>query len=379
VTAFAFACAAILAVILAWTTLPLWRAKTTGLEGEAPSSPVERRWSTVLVVLLVPGLAIALYSKLSNWDWETAQAQASGEKMDVEQMLAQLEKKLNAAPDNVTGWLMLGRSYVQLGRFGRGVDAYQKAYDLTKGENVEALSGLGEALALMDQASLGGKAGQLFDEALKRDPNDQRGLWYGGMAALQGGNLRVGRDRFALLLQADNIPADMRTMLQSKVEELNGQLGEAGNVVPNGQAGSGPIAPVNPPASASAAAQAEPATNAAQQRSIRVAIKLAPNIKQQLSGPVSLFVLARDPNAPGPPLAVQRHASTELPLTVTLTEGDAMIPVRTIATVPRVTVVARLSLSGGPQARSGDFFGEATYEFSKNTGTVQITIDQRVP
>jgi cytochrome c-type biogenesis protein CcmH len=379
VTAFAFVCAALVAVILAWTTLPLWRAQATPAEGEAQPSLGERRWSTVLVALLVPGLAIALYAKLSNWDWENSQAQASGEQINVEQMLGQLEKKLAAAPDNVTGWLMLGRSYVQLQRFGRGVDAYQKAYDLTKGENVEAISGLGEALALMDQASLAGKAGQLFDEALKRDPNDPRGLWYGGMAALQSGNLRVGRDRFALLLQADNIPADMRAMLQSKVEELNGELGEAGNVVPGSQAGSGPVAQVNPPVTAPAAAQAEPATNGAQQRSIKVSIKLAPNIKQQLPGPVSLFVLARDPNAPGPPLAVQRHASTELPLTVTLTESDAMIPVRTIASVPRVTVVARLSLSGGPQARSGDFFGEANYEFGKNTGTVQITIDQRVP
>jgi cytochrome c-type biogenesis protein CcmH len=110
-----------------------------------------------------------------------------------------------------------------------------------------------------------------------------------------------------------------------------------------------------------------------------VAIKVAPDIQQQLTAPVPLFVLARDPAGGGPPLAVQRLSSVQLPLTVTLTEGDSMIPSRTIANVPRVQIVARLSRSGAPQARSGDFFGEATYEFGKNTGTVQITIDQRVP
>ena len=45
-----------------------------------------------------------------------------------------------------------------------------------------------------------------------------------------------------------------------------------------------------------------------------------------------------------------------------------MIAARTIASVPRVQVVARLSRSGTPQAQSGDFYGEAEYDFAKNPG-----------
>jgi cytochrome c-type biogenesis protein CcmH len=374
----------LLAAILAWTTLPLWRAKPITAEGEAsagkdpaPINKVERRWSTVLVALAVPALAVGMYAKLSNWNWDAATARAA-DQLNVEEMLRSLEKKLEANPDNAAGWIMLGRSYVQLERFARGVDAYQHAYDLTKGDNIEAITGLGEALALMEPATLGGRAGQLFDEALAKDPRDARALWYGGMAALQNGQMKVGRDRFALLLEAENIPPDMRTMLQSQVEELNGQLGEAGNVVGNA-GGSGPSAPATQPPSPPAATQAEPAAGAQQQRSVKVSIKLAPNLKQQVTGPLRLFVLARDPAGGGPPLAVQRHSSDQLPMMVTLTEADAMIPARTIASVQRVTIVARLSRTGAPQAQSGDFFGEATHEFGKNTETVQITIDQRVP
>jgi cytochrome c-type biogenesis protein CcmH len=66
-------------------------------------------------------------------------------------------------------------------------------------------------------------------------------------------------------------------------------------------------------------------------------------------------------------------------LTVELTERDAMIPTRTIASVPRVEVVARLSKSGTPQAQSGDYFGQQDYEFGKDTGTLNILIDQTVP
>jgi cytochrome c-type biogenesis protein CcmH len=388
-----------LAVILAWTTLPLWRVKPVTADGQvptgkdkgkgkgaaekdqdpAPSSKVERRWSTVVVALAVPALAVGMYAKLSNWDWDASTARST-DQLNVEEMLQSLEKKLEANPDNAPGWLMLGRSYMQLRRHARAVDAYQHAYDLTKGENLEAITGLGEALIMMEPAALAGRAGQLFDDALAKDPRDPRALWYGGMAALQTGQLRVSRDRFVLLLEAENIPADMRTMLQGQIEELNGQLGEAGNVVPNaGMAGSGPSVASTEPASPSAVPQAEPAAGGQQQRAIKVSIKLAPNLKQQVTSPLRMFVLARDPSVPGPPLAVQRHSSDQLPMTVTLSESDAMTPARTLASAQRVTIVARLSVSGMPQQQSGDFFGETTYEFGKNTGTVQITIDQRVP
>ena len=105
---------------------------------------------------------------------------------------------------------------------------------------------------------------------------------------------------------------------------------------------------------------------------------LAPALKNELGQPIPLFVLARDP-AGGPPLAVQRHQSSDLPLTVELSERDAMMPTRTIASVPRVQVVARLSRSGSPQAQSGDLYGEAEVEFGKQSGTLNIIIDRAVP
>jgi cytochrome c-type biogenesis protein CcmH len=108
-------------------------------------------------------------------------------------------------------------------------------------------------------------------------------------------------------------------------------------------------------------------------------VSIAPQIQQQLREPMSLFVLARDPAAGGPPLAVQKHSSTDLPLTVELSERDAMLAGRTISSMPRVQVVARLSKSGTPQAQSGDFFGEAAYDFGKDSGTVNIIIDKIAP
>ena len=76
-----------------------------------------------------------------------------------------------------------------------------------------------------------------------------------------------------------------------------------------------------------------------------------------------------------------RRTSAQLPLKVALTERDAMLPSRSIASVPRVQVVARLSLSGSPREQSGDYYGTAEYAFDSAgpAGKVNISIDRAVP
>jgi cytochrome c-type biogenesis protein CcmH len=360
VTAFIIACAAMLAAALLWIVLPLLRTKSP----EESASRAERRISALAIVVLVPVLAAALYATLSKWNWsETAAASAREQQMD--ELLGQLKAKLAANPNDVNGWLLLGRSYGTMGRYPLAVEAFQSAYDRSRGENVEAMVGLGEALAMTDETALTGRAGQLFDAALAKAPNHPKALWYGSIAALQAGDLRLGRDRLQLLL-AQNPPEQLRSVLERQIQDLNQQLDEAGQ------------------GAAAATAGTEGAGPAAARRSIKVAVTISPQIREQVKGsPLPLFILARDPSAPGPPLAVQRHSSADLPITVELSERDAMIAARTIATVPRVQVVARLSRSGTPQAQSGDYYGEAEYDFSQNAAagaaTLNIIIDRAVP
>lgn len=351
---------------LSWTVLPLLRAPKTP-EGDSSAYRKERRISSIAVAVLVPLLAIVMYASLSNWDWQASQMEQS-QAANMEDAVKRLEEKLADNPKNLEGWLMLGRSYTAMGRYPRAADAFQQAYDLTQGQNVEAIIGLGEALALTDEASLTGRAGKLFESALVMAPNHPKALWYGSIAALRSGELRQARDRLQLLM-AQNPPEELRGVLERQIQDLNQQLGEGGQAA-------------HPEVPALAAAQGEappPAAATGGSRSIKVAVTIAPQLQKQLSGPVSLFILARDPAAGGPPLAVQRHSSNDLPLSIELTERDAMIPARSIATVSKVLVVARLSRSGAPQQQSGDLFGEAEYEFGKNSGPLSIIIDRTAP
>ena len=361
-TVFIVVCVAMLLAALVWMVLPLLRAPKAA-EGDPSADKKERRISSAAVALLVPVLAIVMYAGLSNWDWKSAQMEQA-QAANMEEAVSRLEAKLAENPKNVEGWLMLGRSYTAMGRYPRAADAFQQAYDLTQGQDVEAIIGLGEALVLTDEASLTGRAGKLFETALVMAPTHPKALWYGSIASLRSGDLRQGRDRLQLLM-AQNPPEELRGVLERQIQDLNQQLSEGGQAAE----------PTDPPM---AAAGAQPAAEGGS-RSIKIAVTIAPQLQKQLSGSLPLFILARDPAAGGPPLAVQRHSSSDLPLTVELTERDAMIPARTIATVSKVLVVARLSRSGAPQQQSGDLYGEAEYEFGKNNGPLSIIIDRTVP
>ena len=181
-------------------------------------------------------------------------------------------------------------------------------------------------------------------------PNHPKALWYGSIAALQAGDLRSGRDRLQLLL-AQNPPEELRGVLERQIQDLESATRRSRAGCACRRSGRG-------------RREARSASGAALDPGRRVD-RTADSRATQRRAAAALHPGARS-SAGGPPLAVQRHSSSDLPLTVELSERDAMIAARTIATVPRVQVVARLSRSGTPQAQSGDFYGEAEYDFSKN-------------
>jgi cytochrome c-type biogenesis protein CcmH len=110
---------------------------------------------------------------------------------------------------------------------------------------------------------------------------------------------------------------------------------------------------------------------------VRINVMLAPNLAQSASGSSPLFVFVRDPQRPGPPLAVKRLDS-HFPQTVELSALDSMMPGRAIAAGQKVQVVARISRSGNPVGASGDPFGESAYMVGRD-GLINIVIDRVTP
>jgi cytochrome c-type biogenesis protein CcmH len=306
---------------------------------------------------MVIGAAV-LYAVFTNWSWRAEPAADSPQNM-----VARLARKLERNPDDMNGWLMLGRSYIVLEQYPLALRSFERADRLAGGKNAEALVGEAESLTMNDEKELDGRAGRLIEQALALDPNSGKALFFGAAAAVRRGELALGKERFQKLLSL-NPPEQIRPILEQQIAAIDQRLGGNGGAV--AAAGAGPSASPTPSAGADSKGAA-----------VRVHIDLSPQLSKATPDAAPLFVFVRDPAQPGPPLAAKRLAS-RFPQTVELTPADSMVPGRAFSAGQKVQVVARIARSGNPLAGSGDPFGETAY-FVGHDGLINIVIDHVTP
>jgi cytochrome c-type biogenesis protein CcmH len=353
--------AAIAATAVAW---PLLRNRESRLAGAAAG-------------LLVMGAAAGLYPLWSNWNWHQAPAPASEVSPQVLAMVAELERKMQAAPNDINGWLLLGRSDIALERVDDAITAYQHAHRLDA-DNVEGLLGLGEALSMRAGGNITPAAGQLFERAVSLQPDNPKALLYSGFGAATRGDRATARKRW-LALKGMHPPAAIDAMLDQRIAELGtadlasagGAPGMAGAAPGATGAGSGAAAAATP----AAAGQAAAAQSGAQ---ATLNLSISPALKTRLAADTPLFVFAREPGMQGPPLAAKRLTGAAIGTQIHLSAADSMIPGHVLTAGQKVSITARLSFSGQPLPAAGDLYGELTYDVGHD-GVRDLVIDRVAP
>ncbi len=350
-----FAVAAVMATIAAAAVaLPLLRNRPTRMSGAI---------AAVVVVVAAAGL----YPLWSNWNWhppaqvQSAQARAAGP--DVNAMVGALEQRLRDQPDDLKGWLMLGRSCVVLQRWDDAIAAYGHARRLDPGD-VDATLGLGEAMSLRAGSEITPAAAQLFEQALAQAPDNPKALLYGGFAALVRGDRTAARSRWQAL-KGLHPPAQIERVLDAQMAEL----GPAGSSAATGAPG------VAAARTGAASADTNPLSGAPASAEVTVNIRIAPTLKSRVPSDTPLFVFARDPGSRGPPLAAKRLTSSAVGSQIHLSSADSMLPGRVLVSGQRVSITARVSFSGQPTPAAGDLYGELTYDVGRD-GVRNLVIDR---
>lgn len=319
----------------------------------------DSRLAGSILAVTVLACAAGLYPLWSNFDWNApaqgpAAPDAAAASPEVAAMVAKLEDRLKQQPDDIDGWLMLGRSYVTLQRFDEAVAAYDHAERLGNGQNVEALLGFGEALSLRSGGEITPQVARLFEQAVTLAPDNTKALLYGGFAAAVRGDAGLARQRW-LAVKARNPPAEVAAMIDQRLAELGADSGAAG---PGG----------------GQAAAAQPQSDGV----ATVRISIAPALRAKLRPDAPLFVFARAPGQGGPPLAVKRLTVAAIGTEVQLSGADSMMPGRGLAKGQKVSITARVAFSGQPLPSSGDLSGELSYDVGRD-GVRELVIDSVQP
>ena len=169
----------------------LMAASRTAPDDVSRTSPSIARWVALAVVLLVPAVALGLYSYIGEPNMSDAPLEArlnaDPAKMDMATVMAKLERTVAANPNDGRGWALLARMYTQLGRTDGAATAYRQEIRLL-GPSEERLSALGEDETVLADGHVTPEAAQHFEAAAKLDPKSPRARYYLALAAEQGGD-----------------------------------------------------------------------------------------------------------------------------------------------------------------------------------------------
>jgi cytochrome c-type biogenesis protein CcmH len=290
-----------------------------------------------------------------------------GGAMQMEQAIAGLEKRLEAEPDNLDGWLLLARAYKSTGRFPDSLRAAKRAFDLAP-NNADVVVEYAENIALNDPGrNIAGESRALLDQVLTDDPKHQRALWLAGIAEAQVGNYIAAIARWEALKA--QLPPDSEI-----IAEVDSQLAEA-----RSRAGltAAPGAPAEP---APAPPTESPTVTAATGPTLTIEVDIAPELAARLEPTDVLYVFARAAEGPRMPLALQRLPGAKFPLTVKLDDSMGMMPTLKLSSAPQVVVGARVSKSGVANAQSGDLeVISAPLSPTTQTAPLKLVISQVVP
>ena len=331
------------------------------------------RWLLPLLALAVPALALAFYQVTGTpqiiprlASATQAPVHGSGEMPPLDVLAERLAARMEQNPEDIEGWMMLGRTYFAMGQPAPALKALQQAYALAP-DNLDVKLTYAEALAANNDNQLEGQPAALISEVLAADPDHINARWLNGMLSFQ-------RGQYTAAIQSWQRVLDQIDPASSDAEDLRGLIAEARQRGGLAEEASAAVPKADQPAAAT------PAPAAAAPGQIEVRVAVAPEFAGSIDPNTAVFIYAKAAAGPPMPLAARRVTLGDLPMTVTLDDSLAINPALKLSSFPTVIVGARISASGQAMPMPGDPQGETgPLNTERASAPIQVLIDQRRP
>lgn len=249
--------------------------------------------------------------------------------------LSEAEQRTRAHPDDPQNWLALASLQRTQHAYDKARAAYVKAIAL-HGMTAQTWADYADTLGSLSKGHIGADAGEAIRQALALDPNNAKALWLEASRELQDHHYRQSLADWQRLRAA--LPPDSPDL----------QLVDA-NIAEASQLAGVPAAAPQPAASSAGTEQSEGGQLSG---TVSIDSRLAARVGKNST----LFIYAKAPDSPGPPLAVMRTAPQGWPVAFHLDDSMAMVPGRRLSQSKDVIVEARISQMGQAQPSPGDLY-----------------------
>jgi cytochrome c-type biogenesis protein CcmH len=319
---------------------------TSAQDDPAARKEKPAKWTALVLALFLPLASMGLYMSLGEPDALNPMLVKTPGNVDpkqLSQMAEGLASKLKEKPDNLQGWVMLGRTYRSLENFDASIQAYDQALKLSADDELQ-LERV-EVMAMKTQGNFEGEPWRVIREVLARDPQH-----YGGL--LMAGSASYSHEKYADALK-------YWQQARKLLEINNPDIAGLEDAISAAQQKLG----IAPQSTLSGARQTSPNTSdgagqaAVSGLTVAGQVSLAANLKGKASPSDIVFIYATPANGERMPLAVFKTTVAQLPMSFTLDDSTAMTPERKLSGAGEVFVKVRVSKSGNAIPQSGDLTG----------------------
>ncbi len=190
------------------------------------------RLTIMIAALLVPLLAAAYYSfagapNISGIAFSDRRAEIE-QNREIEALVQKLLQRLEADSEGgpLEGWMLLGQTYMKLGRATEAASAYKHATENRRADSA-VFSMYAEALTVSEKGIVTPQADKAIDRALKLDPANPAATFYKAIALSQSGAEEQAYDVLLKRLKvADGFGPWMETFV-SEANRIGATLGRA--------------------------------------------------------------------------------------------------------------------------------------------------------
>ncbi len=301
-------------------------------------------WLAVgLMVFVVPVSSLLMYSvfgepaaldPLALTQGVDSPADVTPEKLT--EMATALTRRLQDEPNNMEGWVMLGRVQRARERFEESAEAYAKALTLSRDDNLSIERA--EVLAQKNGGSFAGEPWFIIQRVLTADPHHLNALFLAGSASYAEMNFNTALRYWERAREV--VPAD-----SPDAPELDRAIAQARSKMG---------LPAIPPRAAKAS-DASGSKAAVAASSISGRVTLVKELQGLVAPTDTVFVYATAVAASRMPVAIVRTTADKLPLDFVLDDSTAMNPSVKLSGMSEVTVRVRISKSGQAIPQVGDY------------------------
>jgi cytochrome c-type biogenesis protein CcmH len=208
-------------------------ARAAGAPAHGPLTAV-----TMVLAVALPIAAIATYLTIGAPSQpgqpHASRAAPEGATPGVSQLVAQVEERLRANPEDGRGWDVIGPVYLRMGRYNDAANAYQRALRLI-GESPERLAGLAESHVLASDGVVTEAARAAYMRLQELEPDRVTPRFWLAVAAEQDGRFDEALAAYAMLLREGDEAAGWRPTVVERWRAVRTKLGQATDAPPAGK------------------------------------------------------------------------------------------------------------------------------------------------